>query len=68
MKIWISMLLNIAVAVVGVLQAADWVNIVGSDTAGLVATTIAVANMVLHYFVKAPAAGASADPGAAAAK
>jgi hypothetical protein len=58
MKSWVSILLNVAVAAVGVLQATDWVNLVGSDTAGAVATGIAVLNMVLHYFVKVPARGA----------
>lgn len=58
MKTWISILLNVGVAALGVLQATDWVNLLGSDSAGLVATGIAVANMVLHYFA-GTAGGAS---------
>jgi hypothetical protein len=66
MKTWIPILLNVAVAAIGVLQATDWVNLVGSDSAGLVATAIAVANMVLHYFAGTPAAaGGGAAPNAA---
>jgi hypothetical protein len=65
MKTWLSILLNVAIAAIGVLQASDWVNLVGSDTAGLVATAIAVANMVLHYFAGTPAAAASATGTAA---
>jgi hypothetical protein len=66
MKTWVSILINVAVAAIGVLQATDWVNVVGSDTAGLVATAIAIANMVLHYFVNPTAATTASGTGAPA--
>lgn len=68
MKTWISILLNVGIAAVGVLQATDWVNLVGSDTAGLVATAIAIANMVLHYLAGTPAGGQAAGGPTTAAK
>jgi hypothetical protein len=58
MKTWVSIALNVGVAAIGVLQATNWVDLVGSNSAGLVATGIAVVNMLLHYF----AGGAAAVP------
>lgn len=49
-SVWLSLGLNVLLAIIGVLQATDWVNIVGSDTAGIVATGLALVNMALHYF------------------
>lgn len=48
MKGWRTLLINCGIAVFGVLEAADWTALLGSDRAGLIVTAIAVANMVLR--------------------
>jgi len=53
-KGWKTIILNAVVAVFGVLEATDWVNTVGSDKAGIVATVLAVVGMVLRYFTTTP--------------
>ena len=45
---WIALLINMVVAVLGALQAADWIHIVGSEKAGWIALAIAAANGALH--------------------
>ena len=47
---WIVIVANCAVAVVGVLQGVDWVHVVGSASAGIVAAVIAGINILAHYY------------------
>jgi hypothetical protein len=49
-----TIVINAVIAVFGVLEATDWVNTVGSDKAGMVATVLAVVGMVLRYFTTTP--------------
>jgi hypothetical protein len=54
---WIALLLNVFLALIGVLQAADWVNLVGSQSAGLITAVLAGANAIAHAITPAgPAA------------
>ena len=54
---YVIIVLNALVAVIGVLQATDWVSLVGSSTAGIVVAILAAANAVAHAFTPAgPAA------------
>ena len=48
MKGWRTILVNCGIAVFGVLEAADWTALLGSDRAGLVVMAIAIANMGLR--------------------
>ena len=48
MKGWRTLLVNCGIAVFGVLEAADWTALLGSDRAGLVVMAIAIANMGLR--------------------
>lgn len=48
MKGWRTLLLNAAIALFGVLEAADWTTLLGGAAAGWAVTAIAVANMALR--------------------
>jgi hypothetical protein len=48
MKGWRTLILNLAIACFGVLEATDWTTLLGSDAAGWAVTGIAIANMVLR--------------------
>jgi hypothetical protein len=48
MKGWRTLALNVAVAAFGVLEAADWTALLGSDRAGWILVAIASANMALR--------------------
>jgi hypothetical protein len=48
MKGWRTLLLNLCIALLGVLEVTDWASILGNDKAGLVLTAVAVANIVLR--------------------
>jgi hypothetical protein len=54
MKGFRSLLFSLAVAVVGVLQAADWATIVPADKAGLALTIVGVVSAVLRFFTSTP--------------
>jgi hypothetical protein len=47
---WIVIAANCVLAIVGVLQAVDWIHLVGSQTAGWVTMVIAAANAFAHYY------------------
>jgi hypothetical protein len=42
LKGWKTLAFNVAIAVFGVLQAADWVDLLGSERAGVAVTVIGV--------------------------
>jgi hypothetical protein len=48
MKGWRTLILNLAVACFGVLEATDWTALLASDAAGWAVTAIAIANMILR--------------------
>ena len=48
MKGWRTLLLNIAIAVFGVLEATDWTAMLGSDRAGWILAAVAAINMGLR--------------------
>jgi hypothetical protein len=48
MKGWRTLLLNLGIALLGVLEVTDWASILGGDKAGLMVTAVAVANIVLR--------------------
>ena len=50
MKGWRTLVINLAIAVFGVLEATDWTAALGSDKAGWIVAGIAIANMVLRSF------------------
>ncbi len=45
---WVALLINVAIAALGALQAADWIHVVGSEKAGWIALAIAAVNGALH--------------------
>lgn len=47
---WIMIACNCIIAVVGVLQGVDWVNLAGNQTAGWVAAVLAALNVIAHYY------------------
>jgi len=55
MKGWRTLGLNAALALVGVAQATNWTDVLGSSaSAGWVVTGVAVANMVLRSITTTP--------------
>ena len=48
MKGWRTLVLNVGIAVLGVLEVTDWTSLLGSDKAGLAVTAVAVANILLR--------------------
>ena len=54
MKGWRTFAINLAVAVFGVLEAADWTEILGNDKAAWVVTAIGLTNMLLRQFTTTP--------------
>ncbi len=54
-KGWKTLAFNAALAVFGVLQAADWVDLLGSERAGVAVTVIGVIGAVLRFFTNTPA-------------
>ncbi len=48
MKGWRTLLINVAIALFGVLEAADWTTLLGNDHAAWVVTTIALINIALR--------------------
>ena len=53
-KGWRTMLLSVALAVVGVLQTADWATIVGPEQVGPTMLTVAVVVAVLRAVTTTP--------------
>lgn len=49
-----TLLFNVLVAVVGVLSATDWVQLVGSTRAGWVVTGIGIVGTVLRFLTTTP--------------
>ena len=54
MKGWKTLAINLGVTAFGVLEATDWVSMLGSDKAGLVVTGIGITNMILRQFTTTP--------------
>ena len=55
MKGWRTLALNSAVALVGVAQATNWTDVLGSNsTAGWIVTAVGIANMVLRTLTTTP--------------
>jgi hypothetical protein len=54
MKGWRTLGINLAVAAFGVIEAAEWTELLGSDTAGWMVTGIGVANMLLRALTTTP--------------
>jgi hypothetical protein len=48
MKGWRTLAINLAIAIFGVLEAADWTDLLGGHSTGFILTGIGVANMVLR--------------------
>lgn len=55
LKGWKTILFNVAIAIIGVLQAVDWIDVLGSDRAGLAVTVIGIAGTVLRFLTDTPA-------------
>ena len=55
LKGWKTLAFNAGLAVFGVLQAADWVDLLGSDRAGIAVTAIAVVGAILRFMTDTPA-------------
>lgn len=58
MKGWKTIILGVAVAAAGALQAVelvDWIALVGEESAGAIMTGIGVAVTVLRFFTNTPA-------------
>ena len=55
LKGWKTILFNAAVAIVGVLQAVDWIDVLGSERAGIVVTGIGLVGTVLRFLTNTPA-------------
>ncbi len=54
MKGWRTLAINLAIAIFGVLEAADWTGLLGNSTAGLTVTGVSIANMVLRSVTTTP--------------
>jgi hypothetical protein len=55
LKGWKTLAFNIGVAVFGVLQATNWVDLLGSEKAGIAVTVIGVVGAILRFFTDTPA-------------
>jgi hypothetical protein len=54
-KGWKTLAFNVAIAVLGVLQAADWVDLLGSERAGIAVTVIGIVGAILRFVTDTPA-------------
>jgi hypothetical protein len=61
LKGWKTLAFNVAIAVFGVLQATNWVDLLGSDKAGIAVTVIGIIGAVLRFMTDTPATKAAAD-------
>jgi hypothetical protein len=55
LKGWKTLAFNAALAVLGVLQAADWVDLLGSERAGIAVTVIGIIGAALRFMTDTPA-------------
>jgi hypothetical protein len=55
LKGWKTLAFNVGLAVFGVLQAADWVDLLGSEKAGIAVTVIGVVGAILRFMTDTPA-------------
>jgi hypothetical protein len=51
---WKTLIFSAAVALVGVAEAADWVSLLGSETAGYVVTAIGIISAALRFLTNSP--------------
>lgn len=49
LKGWKTLIFSAAVALVGVAQAADWIDLLGSETGGYVVTAIGIVSAALRF-------------------
>lgn len=54
MKGWRTIIVNCAVAVVGVLASVSWPDVVGVEYAGIAATAVSIVNMGLRLVTTTP--------------
>ena len=54
LKGWKILIFSAGVALIGVLQAADWVSLLGSETAGYVVTGIGIVSAILRFMTDTP--------------
>ncbi len=54
MKGWRTLAINLAIALFGVLEAADWTDLLGNSAAGITVTGIGIANMILRSITTSP--------------
>jgi hypothetical protein len=55
LKGWKTLAFNVGVAVVGVLQATNWVDLLGSEKAGIAVTVIGIVGAILRFVTDTPA-------------
>lgn len=55
LKGWKTLAFNAGLAVFGVLQTADWVDLLGSERAGIAVTAIGVIGAILRFMTDTPA-------------
>ena len=55
LKGWKTLACNAGLAVLGVLQTANWVDLLGSDKAGIAVTVIGIIGAVLRFVTDTPA-------------
>lgn len=51
---WKTLIFSVGVAVIGVLSATDWVQLLGSTKAGYVVTAIGILSAVLRFATSTP--------------
>lgn len=54
LKGWKTLAFNVGVAVFGVLQTANWVDLLGSETAGIAVTAIGIVGAILRFMTDTP--------------
>jgi hypothetical protein len=59
LKGWKTLAFNVGVAVVGVLQATNWVDLLGSEKAGIAVTVIGIVGAILRFVTDTPATKSS---------
>lgn len=55
LKGWKTLAFNAGLAVFGVLQTADWVDLLGSERAGIALTAIGIIGAILRFMTDTPA-------------
>jgi hypothetical protein len=51
---WKTLIFSAAVALVGVLEATDWINLLDAQTAGYVVTAIGIVSAALRFLTSTP--------------